>query len=68
MQHALFNHPNFGQYDGVLVGKTFGVISSTGPTGIADPRVLQCALQHRFQLYRQHRPHVANVFTRRAGA
>jgi Carboxypeptidase regulatory-like domain/TonB-dependent Receptor Plug Domain len=44
----LFNHPNFGQPDGVLADKTFGVISSTGPAGIADPRILQFAVRYQF--------------------
>ncbi|HTZ58948.1 MAG TPA: hypothetical protein VMB49_12655 [Acidobacteriaceae bacterium] len=44
----LFNHPNFGQPDGDFSDKTFGVISATGPAGIADPRVLQFALRYQF--------------------
>lgn len=44
----LFNHPNFGQPDGNLADKTFGVISSTGTAGIADPRILQFALRYQF--------------------
>jgi hypothetical protein len=44
----LFNHPNFGQPDGSLADKTFGVISATGPAGIADPRIMQFALRYQF--------------------
>jgi hypothetical protein len=44
----LLNHPNFGQPDGVLADKTFGVISSTGPAGVADPRIMQFALRYQF--------------------
>ena len=44
----LFNHPNFGQPDGDFSDKTFGVVSATGPAGIADPRVLQFALRYQF--------------------
>ena len=44
----LFNHPNFGQPDGNLSDKTFAVISTTGPAGIADPRILQFALRYRY--------------------
>jgi Carboxypeptidase regulatory-like domain/TonB-dependent Receptor Plug Domain len=44
----LFNHPNFGQPDASLADKTFGVISATGPAGIADPRIMQFALRYQF--------------------
>jgi hypothetical protein len=44
----LFNHPNFGQPDGIFSDKTFGVISATGPAGIADPRIMQFALRYQF--------------------
>lgn len=46
--YNLFNHPNFAQPDGSLADKTFGVISATGPAGIADPRIMQFALRYEF--------------------
>lgn len=44
----LLNHPNFGQPDGIFVDQTFGRISTTGPAGIADPRILQFALRYQY--------------------
>jgi hypothetical protein len=44
----VFNHPNFGQPDGILADKTFGQISTTGPANIADPRIVQFALKYQF--------------------
>lgn len=39
----IFNHPNFGQPDGVFADKTFGTVSSAN-----DPRILQFALRYQF--------------------
>ena len=44
----IFNHPNFGQPDGVLADKTFGQILTTGTANIADPRIVQFAIKYQF--------------------
>jgi hypothetical protein len=44
----LFNHPNFGQLDGVLADKTFVVIPTTGTARVADPGILQFSMHYNF--------------------